>query len=496
MIEAATAPDGERDLPWSSDAEQSLLGSLLQDNAAMAVVSDLVDAASFFAWHHRAVFDAIATLSAAGRRADPVTVAELLQADETAREEISLDFLRALELCVPSSRHAREYAAIVAERCTERSLLAGADEMRKLAGDGRMPLDDRMESIAAVLRRVEQQRKAPAGRRVPMLSLDALRKQSEAVRWVVKHVIPAESTGMLFGGSGTFKSFLALDAALHVAHGLPWLGRKTAPGAVLYIAAEGGAGLWARIDAWHRARNLSPAGIQFYVVPAALDLTADAWRVVDAAQMVGVTPALVVVDTLSQTYAGEENSAGEMAAYLREIGVRFRALWACACLLVHHTGHNATERPRGSSAIRANLDFLFAVWRDEKEMLATLSCTKQKDGELFDDCTFSLSVVQLGVDEDNDRLTSLVARHLGTEAEVDQAMQAEAQAGRVGRNQALLQCVRNLMTERELRTAFYELVSIDDPDARRKAYQRAKAWALSRRVIEFQGNVVLDRRPS
>ena len=41
----------------------------------------------------------------------------------------------------------------------------------------------------------------------------------------------------------------------------------------------------------------------------------------------------------------------QMAAYLREIGLRFRALWQCAVMLVHHTGHQATERPRGSSAI-------------------------------------------------------------------------------------------------------------------------------------------------
>ena len=57
---------------------------------------------------------------------------------------------------------------------------------------------------------------------------------------------------------------------------------------------------------------------------------------------------MVVVDTLSQTYSGEENSANEMAAYLREIGLRFRQLWQCAVLLIHHSGHQATERPCGS----------------------------------------------------------------------------------------------------------------------------------------------------
>ena len=80
---------------------------------------------------------------------------------------------------------------------------------------------------------------APAG--LPILSLAELREHAKSVSWVVKHVIPADSIGLLFGGSGTFKSFIALDLALHVAHGLEWLGRKTRRGTVLIVAAEGGA---------------------------------------------------------------------------------------------------------------------------------------------------------------------------------------------------------------------------------------------------------------
>ena len=43
---------------------------------------------------------------------------------------------------------------------------------------------------------------------------------------------------MLFGGSGSFKSFIALDAGLHIAHGLPWMGRRTKQGQVVYLAAR------------------------------------------------------------------------------------------------------------------------------------------------------------------------------------------------------------------------------------------------------------------
>jgi hypothetical protein len=313
----------------------------------------------------------------------------------------------------------------------------------------------------------------------------------------VKHVIPAASIGMLFGGSGTFKSFIALDAALHIVHGLPWMGRVTRKGPVLYIAAEGGAGLWGRIDAWHRARNLRWQDAALYVVPTAVDLTVDAWRVVDAAQAVGVCPQMVVVDTLSQTYSGEENSANEMAAYLREIGLRFRQLWLCSVMLVHHTGHQATERPRGSSAIRANLDYLLGCFRDEKEMLATLSCVKQKDGDLFSDSTFHMSKVELGRDEDGDAVTSLVARHLSSDEEVARAIQAEQSAGRGGRNQRFMALVQNGEQEKLLRKAFYDELAaagMSDADSRKKAYYRARDWAVKQGLIEIAEGYILDRR--
>jgi hypothetical protein len=103
------------------------------------------------------------------------------------------------------------------------------------------------------------------------------------VPWLVKHVVPADSIGVIYGGSGTFKSFIAIDLAMHIAHGMEWLGKKTKKGPVLIIAAEGGAGLWRRIVAWHRHRRLRWDDIDVRVLPMAIDLTTDAARVTEAA---------------------------------------------------------------------------------------------------------------------------------------------------------------------------------------------------------------------
>lgn len=330
-----------------------------------------------------------------------------------------------------------------------------------------------------------------AGEPVPLYTLEQLREKAAAVSWLVKGAMQADAVGVFFGGGGTFKSFIALDLALHVAHGLPWLGRRTKQGAVVYIAAEGGSGLWRRVDAWHRARRLKWTDLPFFAVPTALDLGSDCLRLQEAITGIGVAPALIVVDTMSQTFSGEENSATEVRAYLRELSLLLRAIWQCTVAVIHHSGHQATERPRGSSVIHRNTDFMFGVFRDEKEMLATMTNDKQKEGESISEESFSLSSIELGTDEDGDPITSLVARHLSSVEELQLAADTERRAGRGGKNQAFLSLIQNGERESSLRKAFYDECAGMEDEARRKAYFRARNWAIKAGYIDIaQGTVV------
>jgi replicative DNA helicase len=114
--------DNPREPPHSLEAEQSLIGSLLQDNAAMAVVVDLVDANSFYVVAHRWIYEAVAQLLSRRVPADVVTVFEALVAADRDEACNGLPYLQALEHAVPSARNVRQYATIVAERFAERAL--------------------------------------------------------------------------------------------------------------------------------------------------------------------------------------------------------------------------------------------------------------------------------------------------------------------------------------------------------------------------------------
>lgn len=324
-----------------------------------------------------------------------------------------------------------------------------------------------------------------------VLTLDQLHAKASALRWAVKGIVAEQGLGFIYGASGTFKSFLALDYAMHRAYGLNWMGRRTKQATPVYLAAEGGTGLMKRIQAWHMAHRMDWHKCPMRVVVVPLTLRTQAKVLREAVERSNVDCGDLIIDTMSQTFTGNENSNDEVADWLRTIGTDLRDGLESTVTIVHHSGHSATERPRGASAIIANVDFALGVFRDEKEMLCTVEFTKVKDGERPADETFQMQISELGRDEDGDPITSLSARHINNGEELVAAMAAESSAGRGGRNRGLLALVQNGMPEKELRKVFTESLGSMEPEARKKAFYRARDWAVSSGFIEIAGE---DRR--
>ena len=67
--------------------------------------------------------------------------------------------------------------------------------------------------------------------------------------WLIDGLLTKQSVAFLVGPSGSFKSFLAVAMAAHIANGEPFAGLPTCKGRVLYSAHEGLKGLPARFKA-------------------------------------------------------------------------------------------------------------------------------------------------------------------------------------------------------------------------------------------------------
>lgn len=321
-------------------------------------------------------------------------------------------------------------------------------------------------------------------RRGLLLTLPELEDITKNVRWMVKSLIPADAMGMVFGASGTFKSFVALDLCLHVAHQMNWCGRKTSGGAVVYVAAEGGAGIYRRVRAWHQQHKLSnPDNFHVCITPLLLTEEDQVSTLRESISHLPHPPTLVVVDTLSQTFSGDENSSTDISSYLRLLNTHLRAAFNATVIVVHHTGHVASERPRGSSAITANLDFLLGCFRPNADALAAqVEVIKQKDADKLNAQYFELAREVLEKDEDGEEVSSLVASwHDAVKAVKESALkltryeQAFVDAMPQGQD----------VSETELRRVLNEMV--ENAASRRQTWKRTIDGLREKRMIKPTG---------
>lgn len=121
--------DSLRVPPHSIEAEQSVLGGLLLDNAAWDKIADFVSPDDFYRFDHRLIFQHIVKLINNARPADVITVFESLSSAGKAEELGGLSYLNALAQNTPSAANIRRYAEIVRDRGILRKLITVADEI-------------------------------------------------------------------------------------------------------------------------------------------------------------------------------------------------------------------------------------------------------------------------------------------------------------------------------------------------------------------------------
>jgi len=115
--------------PHSMEAEQSVLGGLLLENAAADRVADLIDAKDFYTEVHRVLYTAIMTLVSDNKPADVVTVGEALASLNKLDYVGGMSYLGSLVDNVPTAANIRRYAELVRERAILRNLAAAGGEI-------------------------------------------------------------------------------------------------------------------------------------------------------------------------------------------------------------------------------------------------------------------------------------------------------------------------------------------------------------------------------
>lgn len=133
-----TPPDGSmmrlqpKQAPYSSDAEQAVLGGLMINNRAWDEVRAIVSEDDFFEQRHRLLFFAIGDLLGEGEPADFVTVTEKLREQGNLDEVGGLGFIGMLANDTPSAANVKAWALKIRERSVQRNLIAAGQDIAEL----------------------------------------------------------------------------------------------------------------------------------------------------------------------------------------------------------------------------------------------------------------------------------------------------------------------------------------------------------------------------
>jgi len=241
--------------------------------------------------------------------------------------------------------------------------------------------------------------------RIRLIQFDDI-KLSTSRRDLIRGTIPKVGLTVVWGPPKCGKSFWVFDAMMHVALGREYRGRRVQAGPVVYCAFEGQTGFEARIEAY-RLRHALPRNPPFFLQPMTLDLVKDHPALISVVRshLSNDPPVAVVLDTLNRSLAGSESKDEDMAAYVRAADV-VRDAFDCAVVVVHHCGIN-DSRPRGHTALTGAADAQLKVTRDATDAVV-VEVELAKDGPQGEQFVSHLEVVEVGVDEDGEAITSCV----------------------------------------------------------------------------------------
>ncbi len=122
-----------RKLPFSMPAEQSLLGSVLIDPAALNEVAALINGDDFYLTEHKQIYLAMQELFLASREIDVVTLIDMLVTKGYYDKSGGEDYIRTLSEAVPDALNIKDYARIVKEKSVLRQLIAAGSEIADTA---------------------------------------------------------------------------------------------------------------------------------------------------------------------------------------------------------------------------------------------------------------------------------------------------------------------------------------------------------------------------
>ena len=418
--------------PNSIEAEQSLLGGLMLDNAAWEKVADLVIASDFYRKDHRLIFTGISELAEASNPCDVVTLSEFLDNRDELEGAGGLEYLALLSNETPGAANVRAYAKILRERSTLRSLINAGNQISGSAysTEGRTATDLVDEAERLVFDIAEKGSRGKVGFR-PLKNI----LPDTVDRIDILH----QSGGDITGISTGFTEFDKLTAGLQPGELIIIAGRPSMGKSTLAINIAENAAIGARVPTAIFSMEMPSQQLAFRMISSlgrvdqthlrtgkfpdedwsrintAVQLMSDAPIFIDDSASLSPTEirararrlkrehglGLIVLDYLQlmQVHGSTENRATEISEISRSLKALAKELELpiiALSQLNRSVEQRTDKRPimsdlRESGAIEQDADVIVFIYREEvynpdtpRKGVADISVAKQRNGPIGD----------------------------------------------------------------------------------------------------------------
>jgi len=119
--------------PQNSEAEKSVIGSILIDTEAIFKVIEFLEASHFYKSAHKAIYQSIVELFSKRKAIDVLTLTALLKKKKLFSKIGGSKYLSELVASVPTAAHIEEYGKLIREASIRRKIITFASEIDGMA---------------------------------------------------------------------------------------------------------------------------------------------------------------------------------------------------------------------------------------------------------------------------------------------------------------------------------------------------------------------------
>ena len=204
----------KRILPHNTEAEQSVIGSMIMNKDAIVTASEIITGEDFYQQQYGIVFDTMVELFNEGKPVDLITLQDRLMEKDLPPEVSSMEFVAELMSSLPTSVNAKTYAEIVKEKSMLRKMIKTMEEITNTCYLGKERVQDIMEDtekkIFDLVQRKSNEEFVPI-RQVVLNAIEKIEKSSRTKGSVTG--IPTGFVDLDYQMSGFQPSDLILVAA-------------------------------------------------------------------------------------------------------------------------------------------------------------------------------------------------------------------------------------------------------------------------------------------